>query len=321
MGAGELSQSLLATARSLAADRVSAEVVAALEASGIPAILLKGPTLASWLYDDGSVRYYLDSDILVRPDRFQAAEAVLRELGFAPRELVVPPPKGELPHAEPWHRRVDSAEVDLHRTLSGLGVAPETAWEVLVHEIEPMDVGGATLQVLRAPGRALLVVLHAAQHGPEKLKPLEDLRRAIERGPLVLWEAATELAVRLDAVGGLASGLRLLPAGAELAARLDLASDELVGSATKHGSAARLALGLDRLGRERGFRARLRLLRREFFPSPAFLRWWSPLARRGRAGLVAAYVWRPVWLLWHALPSLVLVWRTRRAAGQQADSC
>jgi hypothetical protein len=48
---------------------------------GVPAILLKGPSVARWLYPAGG-RAYADSDLLVPASEFSRAEKVLRSLGF-----------------------------------------------------------------------------------------------------------------------------------------------------------------------------------------------------------------------------------------------
>ena len=302
-------RALVDTARSLATDAVTGEVVRAFGARDIRCILLKGPTVASWLYDDGSVRYYLDSDLWVEPARFDAAERELSRLGFE-RRVVPIPPKGALPHSEPWFRAEDRAEVDLHRTLSGVGLAPEDAWRLLVPNVEEMDVGGVRVAVLPVPVRALLVVLHAAQHGPAVRKPLDDLARVLRRLSDDEWSEVARMASLLDATAGFANGLRLIPAGRDLAERLGLVSSMLIEDATRHGSSARVALGLHRLARASGFRERLRLVARELVPTPSFLRWWSPLARRGPLGLGVVYLWRPFWLLWHLVPSLVRLKRS-----------
>jgi hypothetical protein len=47
------------------------------------------------------------------------------------------------------------------------------------------------------------------------------------------------------------------------------------------------------------------------FPPPAFMRAWSPLARRGALGLALAYAWRPVWLVVHS-GAAVRAWRRAR---------
>ena len=305
------------TARSLAIDAVTAEVVRALRAEGIRAIVLKGPSLAAWLYDDGTPRPYVDSDLLVSPGDHARSERVLQRLGFEQRPPEAPPPELGLPHSRGWDRPRDGAQVDLHRTLFGLGVAPEEAWAEVSRITEPMAVGGEQVEVLDLPARALVVALHAAQHGEEYPGPIEDLRRAVARAGDEVWAEATARAAKLEVVQTFASGLRFIPEGRRLAERLPVFSAELIASATAPRSVARLALGFERLAATRGTRAKLRLVARELFPSAAFLRWWSPLARRGRLGLLAARLWRPLWLTRHALPSY-LAWR--RAHGGPAAS-
>jgi hypothetical protein len=308
----EQRSALLATAHSLAVDGTTAEVAVALRAAGIQSLLLKGPALASWLYDDGSARFYLDSDLLVAPWDLLAARRVLAGLGFEPAPVVGPLPPGGEPHAEPWPRP-DGAAVDLHRTLFGAEVPPADVWLALQPLTEPMAVGGATVTILRPPARALVVALHAAQHGSEGAKPLEDLSRAIARLPFETWQGAAMLAARIEATKTLAMGLRLLPQGEAHAERLSLGDPHLVDLALGHDSRAPLALGIERLARTPGIRAKLTLIRREAIPSPAYLRWWSPLARRGPIGLAAAYGARLLWLLRRVGPSFH-AWRRRRAA-------
>ena len=44
---------LLDAACTLGCDRVGAEVIGALQGTGVPTILLKGPSIARWLYPSG----------------------------------------------------------------------------------------------------------------------------------------------------------------------------------------------------------------------------------------------------------------------------
>jgi hypothetical protein len=309
---------LLAMARTMGADRVTAEVVAAFRSAGIRSILLKGPALARWLYDNGSRREYVDADLLVSPQEFGRAEQVLARLGFAEVEEDMELPKRGLVHAQAWERHPDLPPIDLHRTPFGVGVAPEEAWRALSGITETMAVAGTPVEVLSSPGRALVVALHAAQHRTEFAQPIEDLARAIERLPLEIWSEAAELAARLDATPTLAIGLRLLPDGVELAERLELVSAELIETAIRRGSPAEVALGFERLAQRSGLRAKLAMLARELVPTRSFMRWWSPLARRGWAGLALAYLWRPLWLLWQAGPSLRAWRRSRRERGARS---
>ena len=54
---------------------------------------------------------------------------------------------------------------------------------------------------------------------------------------------------------------------------------------------------------------------RQVLPPPDYLRFRSPLARRGPVGLAAAYAARPVWLARHA-PRAVRAWRAARRGNE-----
>ena len=62
-------------------DLLAAEVAGAFGERGIRVILLKGPALAAWLYED-AFRGYGDVDLLLEEGRMGDAEEALAELGF-----------------------------------------------------------------------------------------------------------------------------------------------------------------------------------------------------------------------------------------------
>jgi hypothetical protein len=222
-----------------------------------------------------------------------------------------------LPHAVQYYRDTDGASVDLHRAPSGAAVAPAAVWRVMSKHTERMAVGGRPMTVPTLPVRALIVAFHASQHGAEAAKPLEDLRRALERAPDATWREAGEIAAEMDATAAFTLGLCLLPEGVVISKQLGLADERLARAAVTEQSSARITLGLDRLAHTPGFLAKLRLLRRELVPTRDFMRWWSPLARRGPGGLAAAYVWRAAWLVRQLVPSLLLRRSTRGPHGEQ----
>lgn len=295
-----------AVALGLVLEAATVEVAEALGRDGVRAIVLKGPAVARWLYEDDPARTYVDVDLLVAPDLLRAAGATLGRLRF--RRV-----HGSA-HAEVWARRADSVVVDLHSSL--VGVAPSaSAWEILEAATEPMALGAATVEVLDRPARALHVALHAAQHGYGDERTLADLERALDRAAPTEWDRAAELAARLGAESAFATGLRLLPLGREEAMRLGLPESRSIETAVRAEGAPAGVLGLYRFLKTPGVRARARLLADEVFPAPAFLRGVSPLARRGRLGLAAAYVWRPFWLVSRLWPAVRTWWRVRRSSG------
>ena len=157
----------------------------------------------------------------------------------------------------------------------------------------------------------LHVALHAAHH--TEAKPLEDLRRALMIAGEELWIGAWTLARELGGAPVFATGLRRLPEGAALANRLGIGADVRSPRHDIRHDRVPTAEGIDELLQPGlGLGQRVRIVARELVPRPEFMRWWLPLARRGRLGLVLAYAWRWIWLAWNA-PRGFLAARRRRA--------
>ena len=298
----------LLAVRNLAIDQLAAEIAGAFAAEGIETLVLKGPVLAEWLYP-GEVRPYGDADLMVAPHDWGAAAAILCRLGFADYLGPMAHPRMESFASTAFLRGEDN--LDLHCTLHGLDGDPEQIWSSFEANAGRQVIGGTELRV---PGRAALLLhigLHAAHHAAGKA--LEDLRRAITRAEEDLWREALDLANLLEGTPAFATGLRLLPEGAELARRLGI--EDSVRS-TRHEIGYRrvpTAEGIDALLQPgAGIRLRTLTVVNELFPRPQFMRWWSPLARRGPLGMVASYPWRWIWLLAHAPRGLLAVRRARR---------
>jgi hypothetical protein len=235
---------LVATARALAIDAVCADVVVALRAEDIDPVLLKGPTIADWLYPD-TVRGYVDADLLVAPREIDRAASVLSRLGFCGVR-----PDLVRRHSEPWVRESDRAEIDLHVSLWGVDRPPAWVWTQLQPHLETKQLGPVRVRVLDSPMRTLYVVLHAAQHeGAPKQR--EDLIRALALTPDSTWPDVEALAHRLWALVGLAAGLALDAQGRRVLDRMPLAQAAMLLPQ------APLAIGFARLAQARGLRAKL----------------------------------------------------------------
>lgn len=301
----------LALARSLMADVAAAELSTAFAERGVESVLLKGPALVELLYPGGGQRTYTDADLLVEPVRLATARRVLEERGFALAEEQMPP-SGQTVHAEPWHRQADGASVDLHRSLFGCGVDPYAVWPVATAGTEELSVAGVPVRIPSRAVRTLIVTLHAAQHGPGASKPLEDLGRAVDRLEDDVWAQAAAVAERLDATLTFATGIALAPGGGELAARIGVIQPDVAAAAL--GGSGPLVLGMHRLSSAHGMRAKVRILRRELFPSRAEMRWRAESdTGRGRS-LPEAYVRRLLWLA-RNVPSSLAALRRGYAAG------
>lgn len=95
-----------AAARALLLDFRAAHACEFLQDRGIPALLLKGPTIAGWLYRDGTLRPYRDIDILVAPADWSRASIALAEIGFR-RWLAGAHRSEHIENEQEWSRRWD----------------------------------------------------------------------------------------------------------------------------------------------------------------------------------------------------------------------
>jgi hypothetical protein len=302
-------------ARNFAVDALTAEVASAFTGEGIGTVVLKGPVLARWLYP-GEVRPYVDSDLMVAPENWARAVGVLRGLGFVEHCPWMPTPLSmDIGCTE--FSRGGGVVVDLHCRLQGLDGDPDAIWGSLAAGAERQVIGGVELRVPDRDTVLLHVILHAAQHANMVGgKPLEDLRRALACVEEPKWQSALELARAYRGVPAFAAGLRLLPEGGDLTRRLGLGEVQSLRYALLREDVIAEELHALLCARV-GIGRKLAIAVSRGFPGPDYMRWWSPLARRGKRGLAGAYLWRAIWGVGQALSAVRTIWRIRRAEGKE----
>ena len=204
-------------------DKVTLEVMTALNVAGVRSLLLKGPAISRWLYDGDEERGYGDTDLLVSPASLDRASDTLKERGF---ELALDERWREgfaAPHALVWKRSSDRAEVDLHWCLPGLGLHPQDAWHILSSRCKTIELrGGESVEALCPSHRTLHLALHSLHAGADELKPHADLERGLQRLRLDTWRAAANAASELDALEPFSVALAQVPAGKSVASELGL---------------------------------------------------------------------------------------------------
>jgi hypothetical protein len=305
-------QALLA--RSLYMDMAAGEAFQCLVQAGVPAVVLKGPAVASWLYRPDEVRPAVDIDVLVEPVRFSDAEAALVQLGYHHR--LAGTAACEIASNARELLAEDGICIDLHHHLIGIP-DPTRAWERLSQRTTALRLASGTeVAVLDLGARTMHLALHAAQDGPEDRRASADLERGLAQLPCDLWRDAAVLADQLGATAAFAAGLRLSPAGRALAAELELPDRPGVELALRMQSAPHESLFFERLSEAPGMRARLRLVGRKLWPTAAYLDSAGPVAGRRRWALVVARRRR-----FHSLarraPAALRAWiRARQQFGQ-----
>ena len=269
MSASLDSRTRLLAVRNLAIDRLTAEIAGKFAADGIGSLVLKGPALAAWLYTD-EVRPYGDSDIMVAPEDWQRAVEVLERLSFSNFLEPMAHPRMESFASTAFLRDRDRAEqqnVDLHCALHGCDADLHEIWAAFSASADTQSIGGAELRVPNRTGLLLHVGLHAAHHAEGK--PIEDLRRAIDRADERDWHGAVGLARDLEGLPVFASGLRLLPEGVELARRLGIEHARSPLHELRRDGVP-MAEGIDALFSPGvGMRQRIAMVVKEIFPGPS----------------------------------------------------
>jgi hypothetical protein len=307
--------SRISVAVNLANEGATASMVGALKAAQVRAIVLKGPPLRRWLYGNSPDRVSMDIDLLVPWPDLAAIERALSQIGW--RYLGIDALGRDRPHCRIWERPDNGLILELHQNIAGVGLSGGEAWEVFSSRTEEVMIGGVSAEVLDLPARAMHVALHAAQHGVGFQRTMRDLELALEK-PVAVWQQAAALAVQLDAVPAFTAGLALLPKGQSLLEQLRLASRLPIDIALRASSPPPTAEGLEWGMRLPGLRAKARFALEHLVPPPEYMRVWLPLARRGKLGLAAGYVWRPAWLLVRIGPAVRAWRRARRDSGPAA---
>jgi hypothetical protein len=278
-------------------DRAAVAAMGALDAAGVPAVLLKGPALARRLYRDGEVRGYEDVDLLIPRRDLDPAGDALQELGYSRgHEGFGIDDVAGIQHSEVWARAGDTGGpllIDLHWRLDRCEAPDELLWEALSTRRDSMELQGKNVAILSEEGLAFHVALHAAQHGPDDAKAIGDLVRAIERWPAEVWQRAAELARVVQGGPAFAAGLRLAPGGAQIARELELPPTPQLDWEIRHRDARpRGTFHLQAIVEARGVRERVNVLRRSLFPTRLWIERhysWAARGRVRRVRLVLAY--------------------------------
>lgn len=255
-------------------------------------IMLKGATIAGWLYANAADRTYVDLDILVPRQDESRTIGLLRQLGYEPL-LDADTVRSLSPEEQPL-RNSNGTVVDLHVALKGIQAAPDDAWQVLADSAISWDWSGTMVPALAPAARAMHLALHLAQGGLADRKAATDLQLGLDKLDTATWTEACELARRLDAIDAFTAGLALLPDGTALVRALRLTPSNDLSTHLRAQSAPQSVLILQRALAARSWRQRLGIAWREFFPSAEWMRAFHLHESPTRWGLFRARVVRPI---------------------------
>jgi hypothetical protein len=223
---------LVGTAELLRA--VQDQILAALAAAGVQALVFKGTSFADRLYPDPALRPFDDIDLLVPPEALEPARTVLAGAGLT----AVPQRSGKYAGRyaeEKWaHPLLGSSPVELHWNL----VNSPKMRRFLSVDYRTLAATGPTPGEIGAAGLLYVAAIHAATgHGFDRLQQVFDMLQAVRgvAGPLD-ERALTRLAAATGGELALASALAIVanltrdPAMARLA-RLTSSGPRTIGLA------------------------------------------------------------------------------------------
>lgn len=185
-------------------------VLDALEGAGVGAIPFKGPVLEQRLYGVAGGRSFGDLDLLVRPSEWTTAVSALEGAGY------------RVDAASPRARAAARAH-DPVLTLVREGDAPVELHREIVHPLlpGPLDlaeawdragsfvVAGRTVRDLHRDDLLVLLCLHGAKHGWDRLGWLADVARLVEAESDWAWPALLERARKQGVGRVVVTGLHL----------------------------------------------------------------------------------------------------------------
>ena len=171
----------------------------ALELQGIRFVLFKGLALAEEVYGDLSLREFGDFDILVPPEQAEAAEAVLKTVGYRRGKFGgVSEFRARGHHAAPLMNK-NGRSIDLHWELTGSEFRPEKSDLIWQHTCLPATTGA--LPGLRFTPELNLIYLatHFYWHGFATFKAMLDAYMTVRSADGALdFDHTVALASKLD---------------------------------------------------------------------------------------------------------------------------
>jgi hypothetical protein len=180
------------TFRNLALLHELLELLKLFSKHGIPALPFKGPVLALTVYQDVSLREFLDLDILVQHDHVFQATTLLRSSGY---RLLLPLSEPALLDTirakHTYHlgfvRKNGDVSVEVHwRFMQGRFFFRPDTGRIWNRRVE-VPMRGFQVRCLHAEDTLLILCIHGWKHHWRRLSWICDIAALIERSPMIDW--------------------------------------------------------------------------------------------------------------------------------------
>ena len=163
----------------------------ALNDNGISAIPYKGPAIALKLYGHVARRQFCDLDLLVRADDVWKVDRVMEAQGFTPHSIIPEATRAAFrrqDYVRLFHRDNGRTLVEVHWGIApryfGIPFDADAVWS----RLEPMSLQGATVFMPCAEDLLIMLCVHGARHGWDKLEGICAVAALTRCTPHLDWE-------------------------------------------------------------------------------------------------------------------------------------
>ena len=166
------------------------EILSLLEKSGVGALAFKGPVLSQQLYNDVSLREFVDVDILVAPTHASTVIALLSAQGFEPQFILTPQQFARFQRSSSQmglYHPVKNVLVEVHWALLTPGYTFSPAAQIPWESIQTISIAGRAIQTFSHETQLLFACAHQAKHNWSRLGWLMDLAALIHQSPAMDW--------------------------------------------------------------------------------------------------------------------------------------
>jgi len=177
-------------------------------ASGLEALLTKGPVLAARCYGDPGSRQYTDLDLIVRGKDIQRATEMMIALGYEPKVPLKAIEAKKLPGEYVFARRDTGLLVELHTEHTFRYHPRPLPVEKLFGRPACVRFDGHDVPALSTEDELILICIHGAKHFWTRLMWIADVAAMVSRQD-VDWDRAMAAGREVGAERMLRVGLRL----------------------------------------------------------------------------------------------------------------
>jgi hypothetical protein len=205
-------------------------------ASGVEALVIKGPVLSARCYGDAGLRQYGDLDLIVRDKHILRSTELMMSLGYEPRVAPAVIQAKKIPGEYVFRQSSTRLLVEFHTELTFRYHPRPLPIEKLFERQVRVKIDAHDVPALSPEDELILISIHGAKHFWEQLSYIADVAAFVSKQELD-WARVRSFAEEVGGERMLNVGLRLaadvlgaaLPENVAALVRRDRAAGRLVG--------------------------------------------------------------------------------------------